>query len=336
MVTIYDIAKRCGVSPSTVSKVINNYHSIPDDTRKKVLKTMNEMNYIPNSQAKFLSKGSSNNVGILAYFGMDISPFKHTLFTEILDSFQNEMNKNKYDLLFISRIAGGKDESFYKNCVSRNVDGLLLFGDLNCEEMSEVLKSNIPSIGFDYFGENSDGVSTDNFEKTKLLTNHLISLGHRNIVYICGEHSTFVTTDRINGFKAALEEHDIEFKEDMLVSSKYIDTNSVEEITCQLLQRKNRPTAIMYPDDYSAISGIQTLKKLGFNCPNDISITGFDGLAISQMISPRLTTVKQDTVNIGITLAKQLIKTMQTKKKGNSHIVVPGSIIYGESTKRIN
>lgn len=335
MVTIYDIAKKCGVSPSTVSKVINNYHTIPDDTRKLVLKTMQEMNYIPNAQAKFLSKGSSNNVGILAYLGMDISPFKHTLYTDILDSFQTEMNNNKYDLLFVSRIAGGQDASFYKNCVSRNVDGVLLFGDLDSPEMQEVIKSQIPSIGFDYYGEFMDSVSIDNYEKMRMLTNHLITLGHRKIVYICGEDTSPVTTFRSNGFKQALKEHDIQFKDDMIVKSKYLDIEDVENITFEILQRKDRPSAIMFPDDYSAIQGIQTLKKLGFECPKDISITGFDGITIGQIISPKLTTIKQDTNAIGKALAKQLIKSMKTKVKTHEHIEIKGSIVIGESTRRI-
>lgn len=95
MITIYDIAIKAGVSPSTVSKVVNNYSSIPEDTKKKVRKAMSELNYIPNTGAKALSKGHSYNVGVLAYLRMDVSPFKHPLFTEILDSFQQEMNAKK-------------------------------------------------------------------------------------------------------------------------------------------------------------------------------------------------------------------------------------------------
>lgn len=335
MVTIYDIAKKCGVSASTVSKVINNYSSIPEETKNLVLKAIKEMNYIPNSQAKFLSKGHSNNVGILTYFGLDISTFKHALYNDILDSFQREMNINKYDLLFISKIAGGKDESFYKNCVSRNVDGVLLFGDLDSDEMQEIIKSDIPSIGFDYYGKHMSGVSIDNFEKMKALTSHIINLGHKNIVYISGDEKSKVTIKRIDGFKSALKEHDIEFKENMLYHSKYMDVKDIEEITTQILLQKSCPTCIMYPDDYSAIAGLQTLQKMGFNCPKDISITGFDGLEIGQLITPKLTTIKQDTKKIGETLAIALINSIKNPSKEFDHIVIKGNIIFGESVRKI-
>ena len=95
MVTIYDIAKKCGVSPATVSKVINNYSAIPEVTKEKVRQAMAELNYIPNANAKSLSKGKSRNIGVIAYFGMDITPFKHALFTEILDALQQEMDSSR-------------------------------------------------------------------------------------------------------------------------------------------------------------------------------------------------------------------------------------------------
>ena len=113
MITIYDIAIKAGVSPSTVSKVVNNYSSIPEDTKKKVRKAISELNYIPNTGAKALSKGHSYNVGVLAYLRMDVSPFKHPLFTEILDSFQQEMNAKNYDLLFVSSNVAGQEGSYY-------------------------------------------------------------------------------------------------------------------------------------------------------------------------------------------------------------------------------
>ena len=87
MVTIYDVAKRCGVSPSTVSKAINDYPAIPDETKQRIKKVMAEMKYVPNLQAKSLSKGKSRNIGILVYLDNEVTPFSHPLFGSILDSF---------------------------------------------------------------------------------------------------------------------------------------------------------------------------------------------------------------------------------------------------------
>jgi LacI family transcriptional regulator len=331
MVTIYDIALKCGVSPSTVSKVINNYDAIPQETKDKVRRMMKEMNYIPNVSAKSLSKGSSRNVGILAYLGVGISPFKHNLFIDVLDSFQNEMNANNYDLLFVSRNVAGQNGSFYQNCIARDVAGVLLFGDLGNSEMLEIIHSSIPKVGFDYMGDAMTGVFSDNLDEMEALTNHLIKLGHKNIVFVHGEYSD-ITNLRVEGFKRALAKNGIEFKDSMLEESRYLDKDSIRNVTSNILHRINVPTAIMFPDDISAIQGLSAIREAGFSCPRDISITGFDGIQLSQVVSPHLTTIRQDSEAIGKTLAQKLISNMKDKKMAPELIEVRASLIIGEST----
>lgn len=333
MVTIYDIALKCGVSPSTVSKVINNYEAIPEETKDKVRKCMKEMNYIPNVSAKSLAKRSSRNVGILAYLGLNISPFKHNLFIDVLDSFQSEMNANNYDLLFVSRNVDGRNGSFYQNCISRDVAGVLLFGDMTAPEMKEIINSSIPKVGFDYMGDQMTGVFSDNHEKMFALTNHLIKLGHKDIVFVHGEYNE-ITNLRIQGFKSALAQAGIPFKNSMLEESKYLDKESVRNVTSNIVHRVNVPTAIMFPDDISAIQGLGALREAGFSCPKDISITGFDGIQLSQTVSPHLTTIKQDSESIGKMLAQKLITIMQDKKTAPESIEIRASLLVGESTAK--
>jgi len=334
-VTIYDIAKKCGVSPSTVSKVVNNYEAIPQETKDKIQKCMKEMNYIPNVGAKSLSKRTSRNVGVLAYFGLNMSPFKYTLFTEILDSFQSEVNANNYDLLFVSHNVDGRDGSFYQNCISRNVAGVILFGDMTSPEMIEVIDSRIPKVGFDYMGPKMTGVFSDNYDKMKELTEHLLELGHRRIVFIHGEAS-IITEERIRGYVDAMKGRGIEVRPDSLVESKYLDVESIKNITKNVLHRINVPTAIIFPDDRSAMQGLLALKEEGFKCPQDISVTGFDGIESSQIVTPHLTTVKQDTEKIGKTLAHKLIDLMEKKETAPEPIEVRGFLIVGESTGPVN
>lgn len=333
-VTIYDVAKKCGVSPGTVSKAINNYSAIPSKTKERILKAMKEMNYIPNVGAKALSKRVSKNIGVLAYFGMDISPFKSPLFTEILDSAQSDLNSQGYDLLFVSHNVDGRDGSFYENCVSRNVAGTLLFGDMSNPKMKEVTESSIPCVAFDYADDNVTGVFSNNKEAMKELTRYLISLGHKRIVFVHGEQSR-ATDKRIEGFKEAMNEAGIALRDDTLVPARYLDVDSVANITRNLMRRILPPTAILYPDDRSAIRALSTLQSLGLTCPGDVSIAGFDGLEISQIVSPHLTTVKQDTAKIGKILAKELIDLIEKKKTTNEIIEARASLLIGESTSSI-
>lgn len=331
MVTIYDIAKHCGVAPSTVSKVVNNYSSIPLKTKEKVLKAMQELNYIPNSSATYLSKGKSNIIGVLSCFGTKITPFKHSLFNEILDSFQKEMNKNKYDILFISRNVGKNDGSFYQNCISRNVDGVLLLGNMNHKEMKEVINSNLPSVGFDYFGVEMAGVFSNNYQLMQQLTQHLIDLNHRNIVFITGEENR-ITNLRIAAFVDTLIKNKITVSENNVIKSKYVDLNRLEQIIQDIVLKDKKPSAIMFPDDYSAIRAISIFKKYGIDCPKDISITGFDGIGTFEYFTPRLTTARQNTDKIGYSLARMLIESLNGKEH-NEVVEIPGEIIVGESTR---
>lgn len=334
MITLYEIAKRCGVSPSTVSKVMNNYDSIPQETKDKVLKAIKDLNYVPNAGARALSKGKSFNVGVLAYFGTDISPFKHGLFTEILDSFQAEMNRHNYDLLFVSRNVRGKNETFIKNCIARRVDGVLLFGDTNYIELKEILDSTIPSIAFDYGGEKGNSVTSNNKELTQGLIEHLIGLGHKKIAFIGGDIESYVNKIRLETYEETLNKHSIQVDKNLIVTSRYYVTYEIDKIVKKLMGLNDKPTAIMFPDDYTAISGIKSLKEIGYNCPKDISITGFDGIDISQAVTPSLTTAKQDVVTIGETLAKELLRVIHgdhTIKK----VIVQGSILFGESSGKV-
>lgn len=331
MVTIYDIAKYCGVSPATVSKTINNYSSVSKETKKRISEAMVTLNYIPNSSAKSLSKGVSHNIGVLTFFGLDISPFRHPLFGDILDSFQKEMCDNGYDLLFISRNVAGRHESFLKNIISRNVDGVILFGDLAHPEMQEIISSTIPCVGFDYYGGDMPSVVSNNYQAMFHLSEHLIFHGHKNIVFVHGEKNE-VTNLRIKAFKDTLVKHNIKFMPHMLYETLFADKDRIERITRDIVSRNNIPTAIMYPDDFCAIQGTKVLKSLGFRVPEDISVTGFDGIELTQLVTPTITTFKQDTVKIGKLLAQNLIQAMENKIPMNNTNEVMGELLIGQST----
>lgn len=331
MVTIYDIAKQCGVSPSTVSKVINNYSGIPTETKDLVRRCMEEMHYIPNTYAQSLLRGYSRNVGVLCYLGPTTSPFTHPLFSKILDSFQEEMNANNYDLLFVSRLVDGKHGSFYQNCISRNVDGVLLFGVMENPEFQEIIESNLPKVGFDYFGDKMTGVASSGRDAMKAMTQYLINLGHRDIVFVHGELNN-VTQDRIEGFKDAILNSGMDFESTMMEESVFLDINSARATTLRLLARKKVPTAVMYCDDVSAVEGLSVFRSAGYRCPEDISITGFDGLAISQVVSPNITTTRQDVASTGHILALKLIAAIKDRNAPIERVRVSTSLIVGDST----
>lgn len=338
MVTIYDVAKRCGVSPSTVSKAINDYPAIPDETKQRIKKIMAEMKYVPNLQAKSLSKGKSRNIGILVYLENEVTPFSHPLFGSILDSFAKYVNAKGYNILFVSHnVEGNANPSLLKNIVSRNVEGVVILGDMDKPAVKEIIDSEIRCIGFDYYGSKMAGVRTDGYTALKEVTRKLLGLGHREIAYITGREDD-ITEARVKGFQDALYEAKIPFNTQNLLKGDYFNQAKAVELTERILMRPSRPTAIIYPDDYTAIAGMRCIKNHGKRIPEDFSIVGFDGIEMGEYCSPRLSTVVQDTKAIGEALASSLIEEMgyqQASIKIHKSIEIPGVVKFKESVRKL-
>lgn len=331
MITIYDIAKYCNVAPGTVSKVINNYPNVSEKTKEKVLKALDELHYLPNTLAKSLGSGKSYNVGVLMYTGEGTPFFKQNLFIDILESIRHYLESQNYDLLLVSKNVAGKSETYLDHCYARHIDGLVFFGDFTSPAMQDLIRSDIPTVGFDYVGNAISGVFSDNYEKMTLLIEHLIELGHRDIIFIHGEDNE-ITKARIKAFQDTLVRHRIGFDPAMLVQGQYCDINGMHDKTLEILSRPHRPTAIMYPDDYAAIGGKNAAYELNLSVPVDLSITGFDGITIGQVERPKLTTIRQDTQKIGEALAKKLLGIITKENAGQELICVEGEFIVGETT----
>ena len=335
MVTIKDIAKRCNVSPSTVSKVIKNYPTIPEETKERVLKAIQEMNYVPNAAASALSSGDYRNIGILGFLNDKQSPFSHPLFAQILASFQKQMSKKGYDLCFIDKNVRGKPGSFLQNCEYRNVSGVLLFGNLYDAQMMEVINSNIPSIGFDYKGEEIDSVYTNGKKALIKLTEYLIENGHKNIVFVAGDYNS-ITKFRMDGFRTAMKKNGLTIKSNSIYNISYGDAEGAKQITEVVLKEHPDVTAILYPDDICALAGMSKLKDLNIQVPEQISVAGFDGHQFSQLLYKPLCTMKQDTYQIGIALANTLIDIIKNPTNERRIVEFDAELIKGQTVAKVN
>jgi len=187
--------------------------------------------------------------------------------------------------------------------------------------------------------EFSDVISviSDNNTGMRELTEYIIKQGHTNIAYIHGELSD-VTKSRIAVLKEVFKEKGIELPEERIIKSEYRNPTKAAKITNDLMKGDNPPTCIMYSDDYSAIGGMGALNDLNLRIPNDVSIAGFDDIFLASQLVPRLTTVRQNTEEIGRVAAEKLIKLIETGddgSEGNNSILIPTELIEGESVKKI-
>lgn len=333
MVSMKDIAAKCGVSVATVSKALNNHSDIGEDTKKIICETAQSMGYFPNSSARALKTKRTFNIGVL-FMDEGMSGLTHDYFSHVLDSFKRFAEESGYDITFIN--ARSHKMTYLEHSRYRGVDGVVIacvdFGDPN---VIGLINSDLPVVTIDHVFDNRISVISDNIGGMRELVKHIYSLGHRKIAYIYGDN-TAVTKNRLASFYNTLQSLGVETPEEYVVASSYRNPEKAIECTKKILELKDRPTCILYPDDYSAIGGLTEIRREGLSVPNDISVVGYDGLFVSQIINPKLTTYEQNTEDIGKIAAKSLIQMMRDPKSTLiEKIVVPGSIILGESVARL-
>ncbi len=333
MVSLKDIASRCGVSVATVSKALNDHQDISSETRSRVRKTAEEMGYMANAAARTLRTNRSNNIGVL-FIDQRHSGLAHEFFSAVLDSLCLEAERRGYDITFINSRVGsaGASPSFLQHCLYRGVDGVIIASvDFTSPLVLELVNSALPIVTIDHVFNNRIAVISDNTQGMEKLTRYVIGKGHRRLALIHGE-LTSVTENRLTGFYRACAEAEIEIPKSWVRYSPFHDSDSCYEVTKDLLSSPERPSCIFFPDDYSFIGAMNAIRELGLQIPSDISVVGYDGIQLSQMISPRLTTWKQNTGELGRLAAASLIELIEHPKTAiiDRHIV-SGSLLEGES-----
>lgn len=337
MVTIKDIAKKCGVSASTVSKAMNGYYEIGGKTTANILQTAKEMGYYPNAMARSLKTNRSYTIGILFTDNM-MRGLTHQYFSGVLNSFKMEVERLGYDITFINHNIGTTQMTFLEHCKYRCCDGVMVACEnYDDEDVRELFSSDIPLVTIDYVVNNRTAILSDNIEGIKEILEYVYKKGHRKIAYVHGEKSSSVTQKRLASFYRTCESLNMDIPLEYVKEAKYLNVKTCSDATSELLKLADPPTCILYPDDLSLLGGKSQIERLGLHVPDDISVVGFDGTYISQVMYPKLTTVAQDTEVIGKKAAYNLVDAIERSKYFiPSQIVVPTKFIEGETVKDIN
>ena len=337
MVSIKDIAAACGVPIATVSKALNDHKDVSETTKLTVQETAKKMGYFPNSQARALKTNRTYNIGVL-FSEQTNSGLTQNYFASVLDSFKKEVESAGYDITFISGNIGERKMTPYEHCMYRNVDGVLIVSvdDFVDKGTVELMKSNIPMVSIDHISENHLSVVSDNEAGMRQLVEYIAGKGHTKIAYIYGDSSD-VTSIRLRTFKETLVRLNIKIRSEFLLQGRYHDTKCTELLVKQVLSCSDKPTCIILPDDFAAIGAINALEELGLSVPEDISIAGYDGIVLSQVLRPKLTTIRQDTERLGAEAAKRLIALINKEITNDSAPVsIKGSLLEGASVKNLN
>lgn len=330
-----DIARACDVSVATVSKALNGQQDIGEATRERVLSTARDMGYTANVMARALKTNRSYNLGIL-FVDLQNHGFMHEYFASTLNSFRDEAERSGYDITFINTSAARRSESFLQDARSRRLEGVaIICADFLDPQVQQLVYSDIPTITLDHAFDNHMAVLSDNMNGLEELVRYAYGKGHRRIAYIHG-NPTAVTERRLTGFYRACEELGIAVPEDYVVPCEYHEPVSSHEATKKLLALRQRPSCILFSDDYAYIGGFNAITEAGLRIPEDISVMGYDGIHLARMVSPRLTTWHQNTEELGRTAAANLIERIERPRTtAPEHIVIPGSLLEGESVKQL-
>lgn len=327
VVTIRDVSAKCGLSISTVSKALNNYADVSLETRELVRRTSREIGYHPNAIARTLKTNHSYNLGIL-FEEESGAGLTHSFFAAILNAFRQEAARRGYDLTFISRSGG---MSYLEHCRYRKVDGVcIVCAGFTAPEVSEIAFSGLPCVTIDHRYEGVPCVLNENEQGQRMLVERAVALGHRDIAFVYG-HPSAVTNARIEAFRSVMREHGLPIPEEYLVESVYILPSAGYDATMRLMRLPHPPTCILLPDDHTTLGARDALNALGLRVPADVSIVGYDGIQLTQMLRPRVTTIEQDTRSTGTRAADLLIDWVEDRAEGALTVSIPGRLIEGES-----
>lgn len=336
MVSMKDISAVCGVSIATVSKALNNHRDIGEETKEHIRQVAKEMGYSPNSAAKMLKTNRSYNLGVL-FTDDDQSGLTHDHFAYVLNSFKNAAEQKGYDLTFISSSRSSvRKMSYLEHTRYRGFDGVVIANiNFYAPEVEELVRSEIPIVTIDHVFNNRISIISDNVKGMRDLLTYIYEQGHRKIAYIHGADSS-VTQSRLSSFYRTAEELSLKIPDEYILEAPYRDTKTAYRMTEKLLDLKNPPTCICYPDDFSAFGGMNAVKERGLRIPEDISVAGYDGIRVGRHIEPQLTTIKQDTASLGRLAAEKLISLIERPKTTIiEQVIVEGEVFPGKSVKKL-
>lgn len=330
MVSLKDISARCGVSVATVSKALNGHSDVSEATRERLIKAAREMGYFPNSQARALKTNRTYNIGVMFLDAAD-SGLTHEFFARILNSFKITAETCGYDITFINRNIGGRNMTTYEHCKYRNVDGVVIAcTDFTDPDVFEVINGDIPVVTIDHEFESRTAVLSDNIAGERALVAYVSGRGHKKIGFIKGNQSS-VAEKRLEGFIKGCREFGVAVENEYIVDGEFHNARICYDAVKRLMKLEEPPSCIFMPDDYSAIGGINALHDMGIKVPEEVSVVGYDGLELSSIVSPRLTTYRQDTEALGALAAKALVELIENPQTCKKVLTADGRLLEGET-----
>lgn len=335
-VTIYDIARELNISATTVSRGLQDHPTISKKTKKKIFDLAERLGYRSNHFARSLRNQKTNTFGII------VPRLNSHFMSSVIAGIENAANEQGYSLLIAqSSESSAKEASSVRTMFDSRVDGLLVSLAVDTADLSHFdhfFKKNIPVIFFDRVmqHENSVNILIDNRQAAYNATRHLIEQGCRKIMHITAPVLQNVYKDRLKGYKEALSEYKIRFREEYVVITD-LSQEAGAEVAKTILKMKTLPDSVFAANDSCAVGCMLALKEQGIRIPQDIAFVGFNNDPVTKVIEPHLTTINYSGYEMGQVAARHLInhvRDVSFVSSTNTIILRSELIVRGSSLKK--
>lgn len=332
-ITIYDIAEQIGVSPATVSRALKDNPSISIATRKKIHALAEKLGYRHNPFASSLRLQKTHTIGVILH---ELNSY---FITSVLAGIEKVVTEAKYNLIIVHSAENQTlEEANARNLFHKRVDGViasLSFETDSLAHFKQFQRKNIPVVFFDRVFENSDGtkIVINNFQAGYDAASHLIQQGCKRIALITSSLKRNVYSERMRGYKQALQDHKLKFDEKLVVIDGIKEEDAARSAR-RILAMKNLPDGIFITNDFCAAVVMQSLKDASIRIPQDIAIVGFNNDSIGKVVSPKLTTIDYPGFEMGQIAARSLINHLKGLWDMNftNTVVIKSELIVRESS----
>jgi len=327
-VTIKDIAKEADVSVTTVSRVLNNKPDVGDDTRAKILKIIEEMNYNPNSVARGLVMQKTHTIGLI------IPDISNPFFPQIVRAVEDKAQQLGYSVIFFNTDNHlERERKAVELFKSKQVDGLIVSLSLGNEKILKNLKAaNYPVVQIDrsVLDHSYPLVSIDNQKSAYQMVEYLLKKGHEKIAHISGDLNTTTARERLSGYKKALKNYEIEINEDYIIEGDYTQDSAYQAMQ-NLLKLEVPPTAVFAANDLSAAGVYKALFAADLKIPEDMAVAGHDDINLASLLKPELTTMRQPKYKMGERAVTVLLEMINNKNAKIEDQILSTNLIIRES-----
>ena len=343
MVSIKDVAKIAGVSPTTVSAVVNNHDCVKPSTRAKVLKAINDLGYIPNISARELVTNKKQNIGLITmgYANSndknDFNKDKYIFYIDYINGIAEALKTTGYGLLIDNFYYEDGSTRVPKIIEEKRVDGVIVVGSLYKKDFIELLKKEINVIAtLGTYNDLTDYVINDYTDSILRVVRYLVSKGHHKIAYVSGDSTSYACPLKLKGYMDGMKEAGLEIDEELLFQCKFMSSQGYEvaKKICELPKEKF-PTAVIFGADILAAGACQYFYENKIRIPDDISLIGYENLAISAYINPPLTSVDWNKNLMSQEACSLLLRRLKNPNKKSDGIVLPCNIVERKSVRNL-